>query len=479
MPHVHLIGIGGSGMSGLAGLFVQAGWSVTGCDKAAVHPPAADTLAALGIHPFLGYSPDHLDPSPDLVVVGNVVRATNEEDREALTRGMPRTHMAKALWDHFLSRRTSVVVAGTHGKTTSTSMLAYLLQRGGYDPGFFVGGVVRGLGTGYQLGSGAYFVTEGDEYDCAWFDKTPKFLHYRPRYLLVTNVEYDHADIYADLDAIREVFRRLIASLPHDGVLVYCAESPILTELAREAPCTVVSYAVDSPMPATWTASNIRVEAGGTAFTLTRGVEPAGEFLIRLPGRHNVLNATGVIALWRAMGLSWSGLADRISEFQGAARRMQVLARGDAVVLDDFAHHPTEVRATLSAARQWWPGRKMWAVFEPKTQTSRRQVLQADLAEALSLADEVVVIEPHDLESIPLDHRMDVARLADDVRARGVRTTVAATQEETAALLVEELTRETIVVLMSAGSLGHVADAVTSLVATKGWGSAPDSTRSG
>jgi UDP-N-acetylmuramate: L-alanyl-gamma-D-glutamyl-meso-diaminopimelate ligase len=179
------------------------------------------------------------------------------------------------------------------------------------------------------------------------------------------------------------------------------------------------------------------------------------------------------------MGLSWSGLADRISEFQGAARRMQVLARGDAVVLDDFAHHPTEVRATLSAARQWWPGRKMWAVFEPKTQTSRRQVLQADLAEALSLADEVVVIEPHDLESIPLDHRMDVARLADDVRARGVRTTVAATQEETAALLVEELTRETIVVLMSAGSLGHVADAVTSLVATKGWGSAPDSTRSG
>ncbi|MBN1426316.1 hypothetical protein JXA88_17330 [Candidatus Fermentibacteria bacterium] len=455
-------------MSGLAGLFVQAGWEVSGCDSAHVRPPAADTLAGLGITPSVGYSADHLRPAPDLVIVGNVIRESNPEDHAARALGLPRTHMAAALRDFFIRERTSIVVAGTHGKTTSTSMLAFLLCDCGMNPGFFIGGVARDLGTSFRRGQEPYFVTEGDEYDCAWFDKSPKFLHYGPRYLLITNVEFDHADIYADLDAVRAAFRRLVQSMPSDGRLVYCAESPALVDVARDAPCEAHSYSVEPSVPATWIARGIRREGTRTRFNLSFDGIPMGEFSLRLAGRHNVQNATGVIALWHAMGLPLEDLARRLPRFRGAARRMQVLTCGDLVLVDDFAHHPTEVRATLAAARQWWPSRRLWAVFEPKTQTSRRAVLQDDLASALALSDEVVIIRPHDLDTIPLRERIDAGRLADAIRAQGIQVRIASTHDQCASIVQQGVGRETLVVLMSAGSLADVAHTLTSYATAQG-----------
>lgn len=457
MPHVHLIGIGGSGMSGLASLFASAGWVVTGCDKAKVHPPAADTLADAGITPREGYSASHLDPPPDLVVVGNVVRETNPEDRAARAKGLSRLHMASALWRYFISEKTSVVVAGTHGKTTSASLLAFLLDNCGHDPGFFVGGMVRNLGVSARRGCGPFFVTEGDEYDCAWFDKVPKFLHYHPRFLLITNVEFDHADIYPDLDAVVEAFRRLIASMPPDGALVYCAESAIMARLAREAPCRVVSYAGGEHGDGQWRADRIEHRPDSTVFRLARDGASVGEFAITLPGRHNVLNATGVIALWDAIGLPVRDTRLPLARFRGAARRLEVLVEGPIAVIDDFAHHPTEVRASLAAVRHRWQGRAVWAVYEPKTQTSRRRVLQTDLAEALATADESIVLAPHDLDAIPPAERIDLTTLTADIERAGGRGTVVSSQREAARRLLERAAPPAVIVLMSAGSLAELA----------------------
>lgn len=443
-------------MSGLAGLLTDSGWQVTGCDQATVYPPASRTLERLGIHALKGYSPTHLHPKPSVVVVGNVVRETNPEDREARMLGLPRHHLASALHSFFLANRVRIVVAGTHGKTTCASLMAYLLHRSGNDPGFLVGGVPRDLGANYRLGHGRFFVVEGDEYDCAWFDKRPKFLHYAPHHLLVTNIEFDHADIYHDMDEVRAAFRSLVALVPQDGTVVYCNESPVLRDVIKAASCTTESYALSAE--ATWTA-RVTEKTNETRFELLRSGARLGEFCMALPGRHNLLNAVGCLALWHNMGLSLKDAEQFLGSFSGAARRMEVLTEGTVVLVDDFAHHPTEIHATLSAVRERWPGRQIWALFEPKTQTNRRSVLQDRLADALGLAGRVLLLEPASFSGISPDEQIDTARLAARLADKGVSARWFCTGPDMAAFLLSELDgQQEIVVIMSAGSFDGLRD---------------------
>ncbi len=463
-----MMGIGGSGMSGLAGLFSKSGWDVTGCDGSAVYPPASVILEELGIRSLVGFSPSHLDPAPDLLVVGNIVRETNAEDREARARGIARIHMADALHTHFIKQKTSVVVAGTHGKTTCTSMLVFLLTSMGEDPGFLVGGTVRDLGRNYAYGAGRYFVVEGDEYDCAWFDKQPKFLHYKPKYLLITNIEFDHADIYGSIDEIRTLFAQLIESLPPDGHLVYCHESPLLRELARHAPCTSESYAAEGDDGVSWTITDIIEGPGLTRFMLHKGGKDMGEFGLSVHGRHNVLNATGVLALLNAMGLPLDSAGSFLPSFMGAARRMQVMIDGPIVLIDDFAHHPTEIAATLCAARAHWPGRRLWALYEPKTQTSRRSVFQERTASALAQADNVVLLHPHDLDSIPQQERLDMHGLVTEIAENGRLVSHFHDVPELVQYMLEELgNRDELIVVMSAGSFGGAVEQLYSAISSR------------
>jgi len=455
---VHLIGIGGSGMSGLAGLFSEAGWHVTGCNDGRVYPPASVTLDRLGIQVDENYSVDHLDPPPDLVVVGNVVRETNPEDERARAMGLVRSNLAKALFDHFISRHVSVVVAGTHGKTTCTSMLAYLLEKCGEDPSFLVGGVIRDLETNYRYGEGKFFVAEGDEYDCAWFDKRPKFLHYAPHHLLITNIEYDHADIYVDLEAVKSAFRKLIRGLPDHATLVYCSESSVLRELASEAECRVESYALSETSRTQWT-GKVLDKGEEQRFELLRRGQSFGAFSFSLPGRHNLSNAVGVLALLNSMSIPLDSIRMHLPRFSGAARRMETVVQGKVMLLDDFAHHPTEVLATLSAVKERWPGRRIWALYEPKTQTSRRSIAQDSLAASLSMADRVMLLEPVVLPGIPSVEQLDLARLVSRLESSGTPTASFGSVSKLLSALIPQLGNVSdLIVIMSAGSFGGIRE---------------------
>jgi len=439
-------------MSSLAGLFQEIGWRVSGCDKAAVYPPSSITLSNLGIKPICGFNPHHLDTTTDLVIVGNIVRRDNPEDIAARAQGMERLHMAAALFEYFIQHKSSVVVSGTHGKTTCSSLLSFLLTRMGLDPGYFIGGVIRDLGTSYHLGTGEHFIVEGDEYDCAWFDKQPKFLHYHPRHLLMTNVEFDHADIYNSIEDVIQSFTRLVECMPPDGCIVYCKDSPLLTEIVHDAACPVVSYS-ESRRDADWRCEYIGNHDGMPQYNLMCREKIAGRFSSKLMGRHNALNVTGVLALIQSMGLEIAEALSFLPEFSGAERRMQIRTTGDVTLIDDFAHHPTEINATLSAIKDRWPSHRVWALYEPKTQTSRRSVFQDETAGSLMRADGVLILEPEDVSGILPESRIDISGLCDTIRSEGTQCHSFSSIEMLIHFLVPRLNEpNTIIVLMSAGS---------------------------
>ncbi len=413
---VHLMGICGTGMGALAGMLQEAGYAVRGSDENP-YPPMSDFLARRHIPVASGYRPENLEPRPDLVVVGNVVRRDNPEVRALAAAGIPYLSLPQAVTGFFVQDRLSIVVCGTHGKTTTASLLASALATAGRDPSFLVGGILRGLDSSYRLGSGGCFVVEGDEYDTAFFDKGPKFLHYRPRVAVLTSVEFDHADIFADFAAVQEVFRRLVAVLPPDGLLVACFDDPVVRELAGAAPCAVAAYG--SGAACGWRlaacdpgAGRLEVERNGAAY---------GTFTVPLPGRHNALNGLAVIAVLDWLGVDRQRIAAGLAGFAGVRRRQEV--RGEAAgvtVIDDFAHHPTAVRETLAAIRARYAGRRLVAVFEPRTNSSRRRVFQQAYAAAFASADRVLVREPVPHRAIPRAEMFSAARLAADLRERGI-----------------------------------------------------------
>jgi UDP-N-acetylmuramate: L-alanyl-gamma-D-glutamyl-meso-diaminopimelate ligase len=428
-------------MAPLAVMLKAAGHEVTGSDQAAF-PPMSEVLARSGIEILKGFSPDYLDPAPDLVVVGNAVPSSNPEAEAAEAARLPKMSFPEALSRFFLAERKSLVVSGTHGKTTTTGMLASALQVAGLDPGFLVGGLVRDLGDFAKAGSGEFFIVEGDEYDSAYFDKRPKFVHYRPHAAILTSIEFDHADIYRDLDHVKSAFSDLVDLVPAGSPIIACSDYPAVVEVLARAAAKPVTYGL-----------------GGEGDWQVRGAGAAESTPVRmrLGGAMNALNGLAVFALCRELGIDTSAVLEALSGYEGAARRQEVVGRpGGIVVIDDFAHHPTAVLSTLGAIRGAYPGKRLVAVFEPRSNTSRRAVFQDRYLEALSGADLIAISEVFAKANDPLtpEQMLSTERLVEQLSAQGRSAWSAEGPEAILERLAAEVRAGDVVVCMSNGAFG-------------------------
>jgi UDP-N-acetylmuramate: L-alanyl-gamma-D-glutamyl-meso-diaminopimelate ligase len=455
---IHLIGICGTGMGSLAGLLKAAGHDVRGSDEH-VYPPMSTQLSEQGIPVFEGFRAENLDWLPERVVVGNVCRKDHVEVLAAGTRGMKLDSFPSLLSELFLRDKRSVVIAGTHGKTTTSSILAHVLTDAGRDPSFLIGGVPLNFRQSWRLGQGPEFIIEGDEYDTAFFDKESKFLHYRPRTALLTSVEFDHADIFRDEEAVKAAFRKFVALIPEDGQLLVCAASPGALEVARGARCPVTTYGRPGS-GADWIFEVVARSAGGRAILdIARRGERVVSLETSLPGIYNKENLIGVVALAAGLGVELEVIARAARRFLGVRRRQEVRGVAAGVtVIDDFAHHPTAIRETALALKgRYGPG-KLIAAFEPRSATSRRSVFQAGFADALSVADEVVLAPLYAPEKVPEAERLDVERLAADLRREDIPARLIASVDETAAHLAERAAPGDTVLIMSSGDYGNLHD---------------------
>jgi UDP-N-acetylmuramate: L-alanyl-gamma-D-glutamyl-meso-diaminopimelate ligase len=419
MARIHFIGVCGTAMATLAAMFKARGHDVQGSDRG-MYPPMSDFLAAEQVRTFDDYDEAHITPEVDFVVVGNAISRGNVELEAVLDRKIRYTSLPEAIRDHFLWQSRSIVVAGTHGKTTTTSLTGWLLTSAGRDPSLLVGGIATNFNRSYRLGNGRDFVIEGDEYDSAFFDKTAKFLKYLPDIAIVGNLEYDHADIYADMDALRTAFRRFVTLVPRTGRVIIGGDSPEAVALAQAAHAPVETFGLDAA-DLDWRATNIVARNGQTSFDVWRGGDPFGRFVSPLHGEHNVRNALAAIAAGSAAGLDAAEMQQGLETFAGVSRRLELRGTvGDVSVYDDFAHHPTAILETLRAVRASFPDRRIWAVFEPRSATSCRRVFQHDFARAFteSGADEIIVARVF-RTSLPDDERLDVDRLVADIRTSG------------------------------------------------------------
>lgn len=453
VSHIHLIGVAGSAMAALAGMLSARGYRVTGSDNQ-LYEPTASLLRALRIEIRNSYDAVNLVPAPDLVVVGNVVPRANPEAQALLASSIPYVSMPEALWHLFLRDRRVLMVAGTHGKTTSTAMMAHVLEAAGRDPSMLVGGVARDFGTNYRLGNGGDFVIEGDEYDTAFFDKGPKFLHYRADGAIITAVEFDHADIYRDLDHVKSSFRALVAQMDATRVIVACADFPNALEVSAEARARRLTFGLKS---GEYRATNIDIGAAGAHFSIERGdrgSRVASDLELPIGGRMNVANALGVWLLLREFGLSEDQLAHGLKTFGGVKRRQEIVgaARG-ITVIDDFAHHPTAIGVTLEAIAERYAGRRLLAAFEPRSNTARRSVFQQGFAAAFDRAARVYLGAVYFKENdpIPSADRLDTEMLAAAITARGPVAASFATTDAILEHIVADARSGDVVVCMSNG----------------------------
>lgn len=463
--HIHLIAICGVGMASLAGLLQSKGYRVTGSDEN-VYPPMSTYLGQIGIEVLPGYQEKHIVPRPDLVVIGNAVTRSNPEAQAVLNSAVPYVSFPEALGEFLIGARNSLVIAGTHGKTTTTALCAWVLHRAGLHPGFFVGGVPTNFGNGWNPGQGDTVILEGDEYDTAFFDKGPKFLHYRPRNLILTSVEFDHADIYRDLEHLKMAFRRLMEIIPSDGCLLVCNDYPAACEVAASARCRVISYGdVDG---ADWTARNVQVQQGRSLFQPCYRGHGEGIVEVSLIGHHNVKNALAVYAMGRAMGIERSQLLDGFATFLGVKRRQEIKGEARGItVIDDFAHHPTAVHETINAIKGAYPARRLWAVFEPRSHTSRRKIFEQAFARALALADRVIVAELYLPEKVPEGERLSVKKVIDEINQScgDERAVLIADAQRIAAYVAKNAAPGDIILVMSNGAFGGVHEKILEALA--------------
>lgn len=451
---VHLMGICGTGMSSLAGLLKDQGLEVTGSDQN-VYPPMSDLLESLGIEVLEGYSAANLETEPDLVVVGNVITRDNPEALALVEKRIPYLSLPQALRAFAIRERRSLVVAGTHGKTTTSSLAAWILETAGRDPGFLIGGIPCNFPASYKDGRGEYFVIEGDEYDSAFFDKGPKFLHYAPWAAVLTSIEFDHADIYRDLEHVKESFRSLLALIPARGLLVANADDPRVMAETRLASCRVVTYGLEKG--ADWSVEDVSTDGQDTELTL---VPPDGEPIrARTPlfGLHNLGNLLAAAALCRSVGVETDPLQRALGSFRGVRRRQEVRGEaGGVMVMDDFAHHPTAVRETIAAVGAKYPGRRLVAVFEPRSNSSRRKVFQHDYTRAFDRAGLVFIAEPPLMDKISPEERFSSQGLAADLASRGVEAVYGGSGEGLLQAILERLAPRDIVLVMSNGSFDNL-----------------------
>jgi UDP-N-acetylmuramate: L-alanyl-gamma-D-glutamyl-meso-diaminopimelate ligase len=412
--HIHLIGICGTAMASLAGLLQLRGHRVTGSDQAA-YPPMSGLLRELGIPISEPFSEANLQPPPDLIIVGNAISRGNVEVETMLDQRMPFTSLARIIHDEFIRPpethgHESLVIAGTHGKTTTTSMLAWIYEVAGrrdpaWSPSFLIGGVAENFGTSFRLSEGRPFIIEGDEYDTAFFDKGPKFMHYFPDALILTHVEFDHADIYRDLDSVKTAFKRLVNLVPRHGRIVAFDGSVNVSECVGHAMCAVERYGFDPK--STWCLTNLHFENGASRWSVLRAGQPSVDLTLPMAGEHNALNATAAAALAAGQGIPPESIVEALAAFRSVRRRLEVRAEINGItIIDDFAHHPTAIRETLRALRAAYPGRRLYAILEPRSNTLRRNVFEHELVESLSLADCVVVAAVFHSEKIPPAERL-------------------------------------------------------------------------
>jgi UDP-N-acetylmuramate: L-alanyl-gamma-D-glutamyl-meso-diaminopimelate ligase len=453
---IHLIGVGGTAMATLAAMLKRKGHDVSGSDLA-VYPPMSMFLAEEGIVPFDGYDARHISGDLDLVIVGNAVSRGNPEVEAVLDRKVRHRSLPEAVREEFLWGARSVVIAGTHGKTTTTAMTAWLLTSAGLDPSLLVGGIAANFGddgSSYRIGQGRDFVIEGDEYDSAFFDKTAKFLKYLPDIAVIGNIEFDHADIYANLDEIRLAFRRLVNLVPGRGRLVLGADSPEAAAMREFARSPVVTFGLSDD--ADWHAYDLRVAADGTSFAVRHAGRSIGRVAVPLLGAHNVRNALAAMAVAHEVGVGASEIERGLASFKGVKRRLETVGTVAGVtVYDDFAHHPTAIAETLAALRAANPEGRIRAVFEPRSASSCRRVFQDDFAKAFGAADDVIIAAVY-RSNLPEAERLSADQLVADLKRAGVRARYVPTVPEIVRLLVTERRDDDQVVVMSNGAFGGI-----------------------
>jgi UDP-N-acetylmuramate: L-alanyl-gamma-D-glutamyl-meso-diaminopimelate ligase len=452
--HIHLIGVCGTAMASLAGMLKQRGFRVTGSDAAA-YPPMSDFLAGLGVPVTQPFNPRNLEPRPGLVVVGNAISRGNVELEHVLDTRIPFNSLPQVLHEEFLLGKEVLVVAGTHGKTTTTSMLAWIFHTAGLQPSFLIGGIAENFGSSFQLGQGKHFILEGDEYDTAFFDKGPKFLHYFPDSVILTSVEFDHADIYKDLDSVETAFKRLVNLVPRRGLVIAFDKGDSVERCIAKAFCPVERYGGEAS--ATWRVTNLQLQPTRTAWSVLRNGEPWADFEFPLGGEYNVWNATAAAALAAHFGIPKDGIRAALKTFKSVKRRLEVRAEVDGItIVEDFAHHPTAIAGTLNALRSRYPGGRLWAILEPRSNTLRRSVFQNELARSLAIADEVVVANVFKSDSIPEAERLDLGTLATAIQKDGRRARIVPEVDEIVQSVAPEMRSGDVVAILSNGGFGAI-----------------------
>ena len=441
-------------MASLAGLLKQRGFKVTGSDAAA-YPPMSDFLISIGIPIAQPYGEANLKPRPDMVVVGNAISRGNPEleyvlDEHILLRSMP-----EILFELFLRTREPIVVAGTHGKTTTTSLLAWIFQHAGKDPSFLIGGIAENFGSSFALKQGQHFIIEGDEYDTAFFDKGPKFLHYFPQALILTSVEFDHADIYPDLEAVKTAFKRLVNLVPrHAKILAYDKDENV-DECLGQAFSQIERYGMQKA--SYWRITNLKFNADHTSWSVLRGGEPWADFEFPLAGEHNVLNATAAAGMASHYGIDPLVIGEALKAFKSVKRRLEIKAQVNGItIIDDFAHHPTSIAQTLQALRTRYPSARLWAIFEPRSNTMRRKVLQNVLVSSLALADQVVLASIFNPDAVPENQRLKTSSVVSGIRKTGGKARELADADAIVKAVAPELREGDVVAILSNGGFGGI-----------------------
>jgi UDP-N-acetylmuramate: L-alanyl-gamma-D-glutamyl-meso-diaminopimelate ligase len=452
--HIHLIGICGTAMAALAGMLKQRGFRVTGSDAAA-YPPMSDFLASLGISILQPFSPANLEVRPDLVVVGNAISRGNVELEFVLDQRIPFQSLPQVLHGEFLLDKERLVVAGTHGKTTTSSMLAWIFQHAGRAPSFLIGGIPENFGSSFALGSGHEFILEGDEYDTAFFDKGPKFLHYFPDAVILTSVEFDHADIYKNLDEVKTAFKRLVNLVPRRGLLIAWDGHSNVDECVSRAFCRVERYGFTECSD--WRITGVEHLPAATRWRVLRDNKDWAELEFSLAGEYNVLNATAAAAMAANYCIGNDAIAEALRAFRSVKRRLEVKAEVRGItIIDDFAHHPTAITQTLKAVRARYAGRRLWAVLEPRSNTLRRRVFQQELAESLAIADQIVLADVFKSEAIPEHERLDPTAVVADLNASGKRARLLSNADVIVETIAPELCSGDVVAILSNGGFGGI-----------------------
>ena len=457
-PHsvkrIHLVGVAGTGMGSFAGMLKAAGYDVTGSDES-VYPPMSDMLAQWGVEVMTPYSPANIDAArPDMVIIGNVIRRVNMEATAVRERGIPQMSFPAAFGSLVLAGKESVVIAGTHGKTTSSALMAHVLVSAGTDPTFLVGGVTLNYDGNFRNGNGPFVVVEGDEYDTAYFDKGPKFLHYRAKTAILTSVEFDHADIYRDMAHYELAFDNFAKTLPADGFLAVAASYPNAVAIARRSSkAYVATYAGQGD--ADYRVERLRFGPEGARFNIIEPRGAVGEFLLPMSGHHNVENAIGVYAAARALGLKADDVREGFASFAGVKRRQEIRGEvGGVLVIDDFAHHPTAVRETVAAIRLRYPDRPLWAVFEPRSNTSRRNIHQVEYTTAFDGATHALIRVPEPHDKVPVDQQLDIGLVCAALRKTGIDADSSREVADLTSRVIRDAKPGDVVLVMSNGAFG-------------------------